>query len=138
MELGFVLADDETPVARERAIMDVSLPTTLTEQMLDRICSEYIEMPGLQLTRRQARRLWGLDEETCTQGLDFLVDAKFLCRRGADTYARLTEGAVQFPPFRMAKVLYVPKTAEAGPVESRSRIPDAPLPAVVGSRLSGR
>lgn len=118
--------------------MQVGLPATLTEQMLDRICGEYMEMPGLRLTGKQAQRLWGLDEETCRLGLDFLVDAKFLCRRGADTYARLTEGAVKFPPFRMAKALYVPETTGPGSVESRSRIPDAPLPAIVGSKPSGR
>ena len=39
--------------------MDESPPTTLTEQMLNRICSEYIEMPGLRLTCKQAQRLWG-------------------------------------------------------------------------------
>ena len=77
---------------------------TLNEQLLRRICSEFAEMPGLRLTRRQARRLWGLDEETCIRILDWLVEAKFLRLTGLDTYGRLTEGPVAFPRLRIAKV----------------------------------
>ena len=35
------------------------------EQLVRRVFGEFVEMPGLQLTRPQARRLWGLDDETC-------------------------------------------------------------------------
>jgi hypothetical protein len=79
-------------------------PVVLSEQTLRRICSEYIEMPGLRLTLKQAQRLWGLDEETCESSLSFLVDAKFLARVDDQVYARLTDGAVAMPPLRMAKV----------------------------------
>ena len=58
-----------------------------------RVWSEFLEMPGLRLTRRQAQRLWGLDEATCAQILECLVEARFLCRVGVDQYGRLTEGA---------------------------------------------
>lgn len=58
-------------------------------------------MPGLRLTRRQAQRLWGLDEDTCRSALEYLVEARFLTRMGQDTYARLTEGAVSLPFLRM-------------------------------------
>ena len=31
------------------------------------IRAEYLEFPGMQLTRAQVRRLWNLDEATCWQ-----------------------------------------------------------------------
>ena len=68
--------------------MDATLEQ-ITDQMLRRIRSEYIEMPGLQLTIRQAQRLWGLDRCICEQVLNLLVEAKFLCRTGAEHYGRL-------------------------------------------------
>jgi hypothetical protein len=75
---------------------------TFSEQLLCRICGEFLEMPGLHLTRPQARRLWALDEETCTRILDLLVEIRFLCLTGLDTYARLTEGPVAFPRLPVA------------------------------------
>lgn len=83
--------------------MNSHLPGELTEQMLQRICSEFAEMPGLQLTSKQAQRLWGLDEVTCVQLLNVLVEADFLCRIGLDKYGRATEGPAPLPRFRMAK-----------------------------------
>ena len=62
------------------------------EQMLCRICAEFLEMPGLRLTRPQAQRLWGLDEQTCGQVLDVLLEAGFLQRTRNETYTRLTDG----------------------------------------------
>jgi hypothetical protein len=85
------------------------------DQTLQRICSEFLEMPGLQVTLAQARRLWGLDECVCVDVLESLVEAKFLCRRGHDSYARLTDGRVALPLFRMAKAqlaIDVPPVAE--------------------------
>lgn len=81
--------------------MDESPLTTLTEQMLDRICSEYIEMPGLRLTCKQAQRLWGLHEDACCEALAWLVEAKFLCQTHG-VYHRLTDGAVALPRLPMA------------------------------------
>ena len=56
------------------------LPARITDQMLRRIRGEYLEMPGLCLTLKQAQRLWGLDEATCREAMQLLVDTKFLCR----------------------------------------------------------
>ena len=81
--------------------MDESL--TSKDQVLRRICGEYLEMPGLRLTRAQAQRLWGLDEQTCLQLLELLIDQGFLHRRTDGTYPRLTDGAVPAPTMRMAK-----------------------------------
>ncbi|MGQ0736510.1 MAG: hypothetical protein ACT4QD_23010 [Acidobacteriota bacterium] len=46
-------------------------------------------MPGLRLTRPQAQRLWGLDEDTCTRILNTLVASGFLQRTKDGTYGRL-------------------------------------------------
>jgi len=76
---------------------------TVSEPTLQRICAEYLEMPGLQLTLKQAQRLWGLDEDTCARSLEYLVENRFLVRNSRDRYARLTEGSIAIPPLRMAK-----------------------------------
>ena len=39
---------------------------------------EYLEMPGLQLTQSQARRLWGLNDLECAKVLAALVKESFL------------------------------------------------------------
>jgi hypothetical protein len=78
-------------------------PARVTEQLLHRVCAEFLEMPGLRLTLKQAQRLWGLDEETCTRSLEALVEARFLVRVNRGAYARLTEGSSGLPAFRMAK-----------------------------------
>jgi hypothetical protein len=49
-------------------------------------------MPGLQLTREQAQRLWALDETMCAFVLDALVDCYFLARGSDDRYRRVSEG----------------------------------------------
>lgn len=54
--------------------------------LLDRIRSEYLEMPGLTLTPAQARRLWNLDESICEQLLLALVDCGFLRRTWGNTF----------------------------------------------------
>lgn len=72
------------------------------EHMLLCIRGEYLEMPGLRLTPAQARRLWGLDEPTCSQLLELLIETKFLVCTVDGKYARLTEGALPSPPLRMA------------------------------------
>jgi hypothetical protein len=70
------------------------------EQAMLRIYTEYMEMPDLQLTCRQAQRLFGLGEHVCARLLDELVDQKFLARRANGTFSRLTEGADIVPVLR--------------------------------------
>jgi hypothetical protein len=48
-------------------------------EWLTLIEAEYREMPGLQLTEPQMRRLWGLDAATCTVIIATLVGAGILC-----------------------------------------------------------
>jgi hypothetical protein len=48
------------------------------EAILQRIRSEYCEMPGLSLTTSQAQRLWSLRREECEALLEELVIHRFL------------------------------------------------------------
>ena len=57
------------------------------------IRSEYLEMPGLHLTGRQAQRLWNLDPVTCEALLTALVETRFLRRTPAGAYARADCGS---------------------------------------------
>jgi len=54
--------------------------------LLQLIQGEYREIPGLHLTRPQARRLWSLDQVTCDSLLDALVASRFLRRTERDGY----------------------------------------------------
>jgi hypothetical protein len=75
----------------------------MNEVLLQRICGEFLEMPGLRLTSQQAQRLWGLDERTCRELLGFLVEAKFLGRTPQGAYVRLTGGFAKPPRPRTAR-----------------------------------
>jgi Fic family protein len=68
--------------------------STQLDQMLSRICGEYLEMPGLRLTRQQAQRLWGIDEQTCARLLTMLLESGFLQHTRDDSYVRVTDGPV--------------------------------------------
>lgn len=59
--------------------------------LLVRVYSEYMEMPGLQLTLPQASRLWNMKLATSAHVLERLVDASFL-RRTGDRYVRADSG----------------------------------------------
>lgn len=52
------------------------------------IRGEYLEMPGLRLTKPQVQRLWGLDGATCDVVLDTLIRNRFLRRTGKDSFIR--------------------------------------------------
>jgi DNA-binding IclR family transcriptional regulator len=56
--------------------------------IIERVCGEFREMPGLVLTAAQACRLWNLEPSTCHATLSQLVEAGLLCRRADDTYSR--------------------------------------------------
>ncbi|MGE5246606.1 MAG: hypothetical protein ACM3SQ_20450 [Betaproteobacteria bacterium] len=57
-------------------------------EWLNRIRAEYLEIPGLRLTKPQVQRFWGLDAPTCDALLGALEDAKFLRRTRDDMYVR--------------------------------------------------
>jgi hypothetical protein len=52
------------------------------------IQSEYAEMPGLQLSKPQAQRLWNLDSRTADIIFDALESSRFLTRTTNNTYKR--------------------------------------------------
>jgi hypothetical protein len=56
------------------------------ERLLAIVRGEYLEMPGLRLTRHQAERLWSLDAGTCERLLTTLEEAKFLRRTSGGDY----------------------------------------------------
>jgi hypothetical protein len=62
------------------------------ENWLMRIRGEYLEMPGLQLTKRQMQRMWGLDELTCDMLVETLQRSRFLRSTSTGRYI-LGEGA---------------------------------------------
>jgi hypothetical protein len=46
--------------------------------LVDRVRSEFLEMPGLRLTPAQAARLWGMDDKSCDRVISALVRSAFL------------------------------------------------------------
>jgi len=64
-------------------------PVQNTDEVLRSVQGEFLEMPGLRLTEAQARRLWGLDGDSCAALLRALVDAKFLFRTRDGAFMRV-------------------------------------------------
>jgi hypothetical protein len=62
--------------------------TTVASDLLNRAKQEYVEMPGLVLTTRQASRLWNLDAAVCQALLSILVLEEFLARTPGGGYLR--------------------------------------------------
>jgi hypothetical protein len=62
--------------------------TTGTHALLERIRMEYVEMPDLRLTMRQARRLWNLDPALCDELMAILVREGFLARTHDGSFLR--------------------------------------------------
>jgi hypothetical protein len=50
----------------------------IVEDSLELVRAEYLEMPGLKLTKPQVQRMWSLDPDTCDRVLDELETAHFL------------------------------------------------------------
>jgi hypothetical protein len=59
-----------------------------TADVIELIQMEYAEMPELQLTFCQARRLWSLSEELCQGALTTLIASGFLIRTPDGVYVR--------------------------------------------------
>ncbi len=58
--------------------------------LMQRVRSEFLEMPGLCLTSAQAARLWAVDSKTSTWLLDGLATAGFLSRNRDGAYQRVS------------------------------------------------
>jgi hypothetical protein len=63
------------------------------QDWLHLIQAEYLEMPGLMLTKPQVQRLWGLDPQVCDTLLDSLLASDFLEKTHRDAYV-LARGVV--------------------------------------------
>lgn len=50
------------------------------------IQAEYLEVPGLHLTKPEVQRLWALEPRTCDAVLDALVATHFLKKTPRDEY----------------------------------------------------
>jgi hypothetical protein len=70
---------------------------------LRRIWSEYVEMPGLRLTRQQVQRLCAADAATSETLLSTLVKLRFLARGPDGQYGRVSGTAGTMGRRRMAK-----------------------------------
>ena len=62
--------------------------TPVAPHILQRIRSEYLEMPGLTLRPEQVQRLCGVDSADCQSVLEALVESGFLSKRSDGAYAR--------------------------------------------------
>ncbi|HZR25298.1 MAG TPA: hypothetical protein VFA59_17010 [Vicinamibacterales bacterium] len=58
--------------------------------VVQRVRAEFLEMPGLQLTPTQARRLWNLEGETCRAVIETLVAEAFLRWTASGAITRLS------------------------------------------------
>ena len=75
-------------------ISDVVPGGPLLEVALQRAKADFLEMPGLQLTTAQARRLWMLDSGICDAVLAELVGARFLAHSRDGSFVR-AEGSMR-------------------------------------------
>ena len=66
----------------------MSVEQGLVAEWLSIIRGEFLEVPGLQLTRREFQRLWGLDALTCDALIDALENSRFLRRTSQGAYVR--------------------------------------------------
>jgi hypothetical protein len=69
-----------------------SVIMTSVEDVLHRVRTEYLEMPGLRLKAEQAPHLCGVEQTICQVVLDVLVDEQFLSVNSDGDYARPTDG----------------------------------------------
>lgn len=88
--------------------------TRAFEQLVKRVKSEFVEMPGLRLTIEQCSRLWGLERTECEAVLHVLVHRKFLSVKADGKYGRATDSDVRTRR-RAARA-----SLEAGPAAAHS------------------
>ncbi len=72
-----------------RPMLPIDLQALEFEKLVERVRSEFLEMPGLRLTMAQAARLWGLDLRSCEAVVDALIRCEFLQRTASGAVARI-------------------------------------------------
>ena len=85
--------------------------------VLQRIKSEYIEMPGLTLRPEQVQRLCGVDGASCQTVLEVLVESGFLSKRSDGAYGRYRN-----PDISRARQVKSALEPAVGAAASRSRL----------------
>ena len=75
------------------AISRVASRQPINERLVRRVRAEFLEMPGLCLTIRQAQRLWCLEPRACEAVLKSLTDSRFLRRTQPGLFVRWTADA---------------------------------------------
>ena len=89
MAVETVVSSNRAPLVSGAACMSVQ---ETIEDWLQLVRSEYLEMPGLNLTRRQVQRLWNLDSDTCDALLETLINVHFLRQTPNGAYIRRDDG----------------------------------------------
>lgn len=80
--------------------------------LVDRVRSEFLEMPGLELTVPRAGRLWNLGPDDCRYVIDALVDAGFLRWTVRRTVVRTGRGSSIGTPARSHVSVRMPPMAD--------------------------
>ena len=65
---------------------------------VNRLRAEFLEMPGLRLTKEQINRFCGI-ESGCSEVLETLVREHFLCVKPDGRYARVSDGRHRGGPY---------------------------------------
>ena len=81
------------------------------QQHVERLRAEFLEMPGLRLTRDQIRRFCGLEAAVCSAAVNVLVEEQFLCAKPDGTFARRSDGEIA--RIRPAKATLPARSTEA-------------------------
>ena len=69
---------NDAAAGREMALADA----------MRRVRADFLEMPGMQLTPRQAARLWHFDADFCDAVLTALVEKRFLVKTRDHKFTR--------------------------------------------------
>jgi hypothetical protein len=68
-----------------------------------RIQTEYIEMPDLKLTPKQAQRLWNLSTDVCEAALALLTGTRFLAVTRSGAYVRQSVLRARVEPLELRR-----------------------------------
>jgi hypothetical protein len=74
----FVPVKSTTRQTMENVVPLLPLAHPVIESLVDRVQTEFLEMPGLRLTLLQAQRLFDVDSAACAIVFDTLTRANFL------------------------------------------------------------
>ena len=74
----------------------MALQWSEVDDVVLRVRSEYMEMPGMRLTPAQAQRLWGIDAVATRSVIQTLVETKFLRETPDGAFVRADSGRTQY------------------------------------------